>query len=1080
MENAVTVTLATDDSYTLGSETITINADSTTGTVQLTAVNNRVDAASKEVNLATGATASDPRVGFTSADPTLTINDDDELDAPGNLRTANHTASTFEVQWDRVAGDVSYKLQYKLTTSDTWISAPGIPAGTGCRVGNDTTKCSYTVSSAAGSSYDVRVAASKAPAGQVTDTAVDDSPYATLVAGAGLDYDTDNDGYIEVSNLAQLNAIRWDTNANGAADSASNNNDYKGATGAFPNGAPDMGCPSPGCVGYELRANLDFNTNNSATSSTNPTGANEGDAYWNTGSGWDPIGGTAGDQKYTGGFDGNMDSDSDGDGGPYTIRNLYQNWTSGNYVGLFAHLDRTNDDVWHVALENVDITFDNSGNGTNQDVHVGALAGRSDKNILRSYTTGRIEADVNLTQANKYLYAGGLVGRLMNAKVESSYSWVDVDADIQDSTAVARVYAGGLVGLTGEVPLTSFPSNDVVASWAAGDVTAQAKVNLPNQGEVYAGGLVGAAYRGSEIMASYARGDVKGTANSGKIYRGALVGYITGTGTNQAPSRINASYATGKLSGTTLSDATKCGLIGDRTTGTVLNSYYNSDTLGATGCDSGHGTGTTTVVLQKHIAYGTGPNAIYIDWNLDFDNDTNRDDPWDFGTSSQYPVSKYAANTRKLTVTDQRPTVTLAVSETTLYEKVGGATSATLTATLSAPWNEDLTVTLPAAADGLAVGGSNQVSGILTFSTTTWQTAQTATVKLAAAPSKTIVVDFDRLSANDPEVTPRYLTFTTSDWNTAQNISVKFLAEPSAETTRVAIDGTGNDKVYKVDLNVYRRAYDLSALKVAIPAGDVTGVVTLTAQNDYNDLPDATSTLALLTHPTMTKWVSTGTTDLQITITDDDELGQVTGVAVAQKTDAGGNLIGGATVSWTKVTGATGYVVEWKSGSQLYDTSRQVAAGNVASIEISAASLSPGTTYDVRVYATKSGSDHGLPSDEVSATYKGQLVFDKTALTIDEATSTNVATSSYTVKLSVQPGTTTTVSIGYRVPELIVTPASVTFNSSNWNQWQTFTVETDEFPPRGTAATTGRPPPSPTRAPWTSVFRPGLSSTTGR
>ena len=493
--NDVTVTMADTTAYTFSSTTITITGGSTTGTTTLTAVNNRVDAASNGVRLdgLSSTTSSDPRVGFASDTPTLTISDDDSLAAPGNIRTANQTATNFEVQWDRVAGDASYNLQYKLTSATTWTSAPNIPVS-GCRVGNDTTKCHYVVTSVAGSRYNVRVEAVASTAG------VDNSPYATLIEGAGIDYDKDDDGFIEVSNLDQLNAIRWDMNANGAADSASNNSSY---TTAFPSAAPSMGCPVSGCNGYELRANLDFNTDDSAPTADNPTGASSGDDYWNSGNGWDPIGGTAGDQKYTGGFDGNMDTDSTGDGGPYKISNLFQNWTSGNFVGLFAHLDSADDDVWHVALENVDITFDNSGTGTNKDVYAGALAGWSGTDIVRSYTTGTVKADVQITATGEYVSVGGLVGRLMNAKIQSSYSWVNVEADGRDSTAATNVHAGGLVGLMGEVPNNSFPDTDVIASWAAGDVTAYAKAGTPDTGTAYAGGLIGAARRGSDVTASY-------------------------------------------------------------------------------------------------------------------------------------------------------------------------------------------------------------------------------------------------------------------------------------------------------------------------------------------------------------------------------------------------------------------------------------------------------------------------------------------------------------------------------------------------------------------------------------------------
>ena len=124
---------------------------------------------------------------------------------------------------------------------------------------------------------------------------------------ATVDYDADNDGLIEVSTLAQLNAMRWDLDGDGVASSG---NETSYAT-AFPNAEDNMGCNesvvtiasnntgNPACTGYELSANLDFNTNSSAKSAANPTGADSGDTYWNSGNGWDPIGGTSG-SSYTG------------------------------------------------------------------------------------------------------------------------------------------------------------------------------------------------------------------------------------------------------------------------------------------------------------------------------------------------------------------------------------------------------------------------------------------------------------------------------------------------------------------------------------------------------------------------------------------------------------------------------------------------------------------------------------------------------------------------------------------------------------------------------------------------------------
>ena len=74
-----------------------------------------------------------------------------------------------------------------------------------------------------------------------------------------LTMDADDDGLIEVSQpgAAERHALGfW------MAD-GSTSNPGPGYAHAFPNAVPDMGCPSEGCIGYELSANLDFDTNGS-------------------------------------------------------------------------------------------------------------------------------------------------------------------------------------------------------------------------------------------------------------------------------------------------------------------------------------------------------------------------------------------------------------------------------------------------------------------------------------------------------------------------------------------------------------------------------------------------------------------------------------------------------------------------------------------------------------------------------------------------------------------------------------------------------------------------------------------------
>ena len=101
----------------------------------------------------------------------------------------------------------------------------------------------------------------------------------TVLPTTTVDYDTDDDGLIEISNLAQLDAVRHDLNGDGAP--AFNGAVSYGA--AFPNRGSRTACGGLiGCVGYELRADLDFDTNASGD-------ADAGDTYWNDGAGWVPI-----------------------------------------------------------------------------------------------------------------------------------------------------------------------------------------------------------------------------------------------------------------------------------------------------------------------------------------------------------------------------------------------------------------------------------------------------------------------------------------------------------------------------------------------------------------------------------------------------------------------------------------------------------------------------------------------------------------------------------------------------------------------------------------------------------------------
>ena len=110
--------------------------------------------------------------------------------------------------------------------------------------------------------------------------------------------DADGDNLIEVEDLVQLNAIRWDLDGDGDVDDGSDpntpNTDAANYERAFFSGA-DGSCS--GCTGYELTADLDFDTGTA--------GDRTDDTYYNSGAGWTPIGSFAPTvTPYTATFDG--------------------------------------------------------------------------------------------------------------------------------------------------------------------------------------------------------------------------------------------------------------------------------------------------------------------------------------------------------------------------------------------------------------------------------------------------------------------------------------------------------------------------------------------------------------------------------------------------------------------------------------------------------------------------------------------------------------------------------------------------------------------------------------------------------
>ena len=323
------------------------------------------------------------------------------------------------------------------------------------------------------------------------------SQYPVLKYGK-IDYDIDNDRYIEVSNLAQLDAIRHDLTGVGNSSNAA----YAAAFPLrFTAAGGRMGCPSAGCTGYELTANLDFDENGDGQITSADS------TYWNGDAGWAPIGSDTpyvAASRYQGDFNGNG----------YTINNLFINRGSGSDIGLFGATHTTS------RIESLGVT---NANVRGQN-YVGILAGTLYGELIACYVTGAVTGTGTGTNQNTNRgLVGGMVGyagfTATAAIIHSSYSHASV-------TGVVGI--GGLVGYGHNITMTnSYSAGRVARSTGGGSI----------------GGLVGWMANGT-VTASYCDSDATGQSNCAFVSSPISGGTAQTTSALKTPTFYTGIYST--------------------------------------------------------------------------------------------------------------------------------------------------------------------------------------------------------------------------------------------------------------------------------------------------------------------------------------------------------------------------------------------------------------------------------------------------------------------------------------------------------------------------------------------------------
>ena len=464
--------------------------------------------------------------------------------------------------------------------------------------------------------------------------------------------DSDGDGLIDIDSLTMLDNMRH--NLAGTS--------YRTSATSF---RSTLGCPQGVCTGYELTGDLDFDFDgDGSTWSVDRAGNYSLDAgdsrapYFvvdadGTG-GWRPIG--DGNNPFTAVFDGNG----------YSIRNLgIRRGRGARDIGLFGLIDG------NAAIRNIGLIAnlaEQTGAGTGSNI--GGLVGwQQSGSITASHATGPVASG-----DNKETSSGGLVGEQEGGSITASYATGPVtgggfnsnigglvgrqNGSITASYATGPVtvrgnvsFVGGLVGLLlgdslitashatgnvnggGEVNTASnfgglvgfqFSSTSITASYASGNVSAGCFGAVA----CWAGGLVGTS-RGT-VAASYATGDVRDESGYGS-FLGGLVGR------QESGNSITASYATGDVSDRRGGGGNVGSLVGLQFPGTSITASYafGTATGGRQGLDGsprpeGVGNASQLTVGNAGAAWNT---AVARTPTLG---------AWDFGTTSQVPLLKYA------------------------------------------------------------------------------------------------------------------------------------------------------------------------------------------------------------------------------------------------------------------------------------------------------------------------------------------------------------------------------------------------------------------------------------------------------
>ena len=493
--------------------------------------------------------------------------------APGITPGGAYTSVT--VTMTSMPGATIYYLAASDTTTDLSIEIDPTDMSTYSGTGTTVTPATF---SSAGDVYRIKAMAVLADERRTPETDIQRYDYDYVV-------DSDSDGLIDILNLEMFNNIR----NNLAGTRYDDGSDSLAGAG---------GCPTAGCNGYELMANLDFaDVSSYASAAVNTTWCPVlPTCIGTTQAGFPGIGAASGDTGgFTGIFEGNGNSISN-----FYSRNTADTTTAN--IGLFA--SNNSGTIRNIAVVNANVF------GGAMSDRIGGLVGRNTGTIIASSASGSADGGAGGDDN-----VGGLVGYNNTGNIIASYATGNVSGG-----AGADDDVGGLVGIN--------EGGTIIASYATG--TADGGTGPDN-----VGGMVGVNSLFGTITASYATGNVNGGNESDSV--GGLVGLSN--------SSITASYATGNVDAEGGVFDLAGSLLGQDSGGSITASYgfgivTNEEFPGSAGSTLPTLQDTTPIssATQLGASQTTDTGNAGTSWN----NATNNTlGAWDFGMTTENPALVY-------------------------------------------------------------------------------------------------------------------------------------------------------------------------------------------------------------------------------------------------------------------------------------------------------------------------------------------------------------------------------------------------------------------------------------------------------